>query len=146
MPDRIDREIEEILARLGEEAPKQGEEPISLEDRRRRRSRPMSSRAVAAFGFRVKGPTPASLLFAGAGVMVAGLILSAIWGALIWLAFGGVVLFVAAFIWSFVRPRRPRAASQPASKGAHWRGRYVEYEPPPPGALARIRRAFRRRR
>ena len=96
MPDRIDREIEEILARLGEDAPKQGEEPISLEDRRRRRSRPMSSRAVAAFGFRLKGPTPASMLFAGAGVMVAGLILSAIWGALIWLAFGGVVLFVRA--------------------------------------------------
>ena len=146
MPDRIDREIEEILARLGEEPPKPGEEPISLEDRRRQRERPLSSRMVAAFGFRLKGPTPASMLFAGAGVMVAGLILSAIWGALIWLAFGGVTLFVAAFIWSFVRPRRPRVSAQPAAKGAHWRGRYVEYEPTPPGALARIRRAFRRRR
>ena len=146
MPDRIDREIEEILARLGEEPPKPGEEPISLEDRRRQRERPLSSRMVAAFGFRLKGPTPASMLFAGAGVMVAGLILSAIWGALIWLAFGGVTLFVAAFIWSFVRPRRPRVSAQPAAKGAHWRGRYVEYEPTPPGALARIRRAFHRRR
>ena len=152
MPDRIDREIEEILERLGEEPPKRGEkppsrdeEPISLDDRRKRRRAPLSSRATAAVGISLRGPTPASMLFTGAGVMVAGLILSAIWGALIWLAFAGVLLFMAAFVWSFVRPRRAGVRSQPAAKGAHWRGRYVEYEPPPPGVLARIRRAFRRR-
>ena len=145
MPDRIDREIEEILARLGEEPPKPGEEPISLESRRRKRGQSPSSRVASAFGLRLSGPTPASMLFTGAGVMVAGLILAAIWAALIWLAFIGVVLFLAAFIWSFVRPRRARVASPPAAKGAHWRGRYVEYEPAPPGVLARIRRAFRRR-
>lgn len=145
MPDRIDREIEEILARLGEEPPKPGEEPISLESRRRKRGQPLSSRIVSAFGLKVNGPTPASMLFTGAGVMVAGLILAAIWAALIWMAFIGVVLFLAAFIWSFVRPRRATASAPPAAKGAHWRGRYVEYEPTPPGVLARIRRAFRRR-
>ena len=145
MPDRIDREIEEILARLGEEPPKPGEEPISLESRRRKRGQSPSSRIASAFGFRLSGPTPASMLFTGAGVMVAGLILAAIWAALIWLAFIGVVLFLAAFIWSFVRPRRARVASPTAAKGAHWRGRYVEYEPAPPGVLARIRRALRRR-
>jgi hypothetical protein len=144
MPDRIDREIEEILARLGEDAPKPGEEPISLDERRRQRRAPLSSRVVAAFGFTVKGPTPTSMLFTGAGVMVVGFVLSTIWDSMIWLAFGGVVLFAGAFIWSFVRPRRA-TVRQPAAKGAHWRGRYVEYEPPPPGVLARIRRAFRRR-
>ena len=105
----------------------------------------MSSRAVAAFGFSFSGPSRVSLLFTGAGVMVVGLILSAFWGPLIWLAFGGVVLFLVAFIWSFVRPRSVGVKSAPAAKGAHWRGRYVEYEPPPPGVLARIRRAFRKR-
>ena len=152
MPDRIDREIEEILERLGEEPPKRGEkpppgdeEPISLDDRRRRRKAPLSSRATAAVGVSLRGPTPTSMLFTGAGVMLAGFILSAIWGAFIWLAFAGVLLFMAAFVWSFVRPRRAGVRSQPAAKGAHWRGRYVEYEPPPPGVLARIRRAFRRR-
>lgn len=145
MPDRIDREIEEILSRLGEEPPKPGEEPISLAQRRRQRKAPVGSRIGAAFGFSVGGPTPASLLFTGAGVMVVGFILSTIWGSFIWLAFGGVVLFAAAFIWSFLRPRRAPTVRQPAAKGAHWRGRYVEYEPPPPGVLARIRRAFRRR-
>ncbi|MCY4392250.1 MAG: hypothetical protein OXE43_09375 [Chloroflexi bacterium] len=159
MPDRIDREIEEILSRLGEEPPKRGEEPpkrgeepprrgeepISIDERRRRRKAPLGSRATAAFGLSLSGPTPASMLYTGAGVMVVGLILSAIWGTLIWVAFVGVLVFVAAFIWSFVRPRRAGVKNQPAAKGAHWRGRYVEYEPPPPGVLARIRRAFRRR-
>ena len=144
MPDRIDREIEEILERLGEDAPKRGEEPISLDERRRKRKAPVASRMVSAFGFSLSGPTPASMLFTGAGVMVVGLILSAIWGTLIWVAFAGVVLFVAAFIWSFVRPRRA-GVQKPAARGARWRGRYVEYEPAPPGLLARIKRALRGR-
>lgn len=144
MPDRIDREIEEILARLGEDAPKRGEDPISLDERRRKRKAPVSSRAVAAFGFSLRGPTPASMLFTGAGVMVVGLILAVFLSPLIWVAFAGVVLFVAAFIWSFMRPRQ-RRTREPAAKGAHWRGRYVEYEPAPPGVLARVKRAFRRR-
>ncbi len=141
MPDRIDREIEEILARLGEDSPKRGEEPISLDERRRQKKAPVASRAVAALGISLSGPTPASMLFTGAGVMVVGLILSAIWGTLIWVAFAGVVLFVAAFIWSFVRPRRA-GVQKPAARGARWRGRYVEYEPAPPGLLARIKRAL----
>ncbi len=141
MPDRIDREIEEILARLGEDSPKRGEEPISLDERRRQKKAPVASRAVAALGLSLSGPTPASMLFTGAGVMVVGLILSAIWGTLIWVAFAGVVLFVAAFIWSFVRPRRA-GVQKPAARGARWRGRYVEYEPAPPGLLARIKRAL----
>ncbi len=152
MPDRIDREIEEILERLGEDPPKRGEqppqrgeEPIRLDERRRGRKAPLSSRATAAVGFSMSGPTPASMLFTGAGVMVFGLIASAFWGTMIWVAFIGVLLFMAAFIWSFVRPRRAGVKSQPAAKGGRWRGRYVEYEPPPPGVLARIRRAFRRR-
>ena len=141
MPDRIDREIEEILARLGEDSPKRGEEPISLDERRRQKKAPVASRAVAALGISLSGPTPASMLFTGAGVMIVGLILSAIWGTLIWVAFAGVVLFVAAFIWSFVRPRRA-GVQKPAARGARWRGRYVEYEPAPPGLLARIKRAL----
>ena len=47
-PDRIDREIEEILSRMDED------EPISLEARRRRgrgrQRRPLGARAGAAFG------------------------------------------------------------------------------------------------
>lgn len=143
-PDRIDREIEEILSRMDED------EPISLEARRRRgrQRRPLGARAGAAFGTPaiVARITPTSLLFTGAGVMLAGIVLARAWDPLIWLAFAGVTLFIAAFAWALLRPRRAARASQrQTAKGAYWRGRYVEYDPAQPGVLRRIRRAFRRR-
>ncbi len=52
-----------------------------------------------------------------------------------------VVLFLGAFLSSFVR-ERPAAA--PAQKGVYWRDRYIEYAPPSPGLKGRIRRFFRR--
>ena len=145
-PDRIDREIEEILSRMDE-----GEdEPISLEARRRRgrQRKPLGARAGAAFGTPaiVARITPTSLLFTGAGVMIAGIVLARAWDPLIWLAFAGVTLFMAAFSWALLRPRRAgRASQRQTEKGAYWRGRYVEYEPAQPSVLRRIRRAFRRR-
>ncbi len=152
MPDRIEREIEEILSRLNddEEPPSDGErKPIPIESRRRAQPRTsLGSRLGAAFSLPsipTGRMTPTSLLFTGAGVMIVGFILAAIWGALIWLSFAGVALFAAAFIWSFVRsPRRGGGSAQP-SKGAYWRGRYVQYEPAAPGMLSRLKRAIRRR-
>lgn len=147
-PDRIDREIEEILSRMdGDE-----DEPISLEARRRRgrgrQRRPLGARAGAAFGTPaiVARLTPTSLLFTGAGVMLAGIVLARAWDPFIWLAFAGVTLFMAAFAWALLRPRRAgRASQRQTAKGAYWRGRYVEYDPAQAGVLRRIRRAFRRR-
>lgn len=140
--DRIDREIEEILSRMDED------EPISLEARRRRpRARqPLGARAGAALALPSVAVTPTGLLFTGAGVMLAGIVLARVWEPLIWAAFAGVALFVAAFVWALARPRRTRRRGDTASaRGGYWRGRYVEYEPSGPGVLKRIRRAFRRR-
>ena len=152
MSDRIEREIDEILSRLNDDGePPSGDgdrEPIPIESRRRRQPRrSLASRMSAAFSLpaiRTGGLTPTSVLFTGAGIMIVGFILTAIWGALIWLSFAGVALFAAAFIWSFVRSPR-RGGSAKASQGAYWRGRYVEYRPPAPGMLSRIKRAFRKR-
>lgn len=144
-PDRIDREIEEILSRMDED------EPISLEERRRRSRprRPLGARAGAALSPPSVPVTPTGLLFTGAGVMLAGIVLARFWDPLIWVAFAGVALFLAAFGWALARPRRMRraagAAGAPSARGGYWRGRYVEYEPTRPGVLRRIRRAFRRR-
>lgn len=139
--DRIDREIEEILSRMDED------EPISLEARRRR-SRPrqrLGARAGAALALPSVPVTPTGLLFTGAGVMLAGIVLARVWDPLIWVAFAGVALFLAAFVWALARPRRMRRAGAPSAGGGYWRGRYVEYESTRPGVLRRIRRAFRRR-
>jgi len=127
MADKFEREIEEILAKLDDKLPPPGEEkpPISLASRRKKK--------VKASRTRVPRPnplgwlTPTILLFAGAGIMFAGLLLSNLWGPLIWASLSGVVLFVGAFFWSFRRtPRSGRVASP---KGVYWRDRYIEYGP-----------------
>jgi hypothetical protein len=76
--------------------------------------------------------------------MLGGLVLSAIWDPFIWAAFAGVVLFIVAFAWSFLRSGGTARASRP--KGQYWRERYIEYEPPTDaGIVQRFKRAFRRR-
>jgi hypothetical protein len=136
MPDRIQQEIEEILARVGDlpgEGSGQGE-PIPLRRRRRRRPRWPSFRLPFE---------PATLLFAGAGLVVGGLAVSAFWSQAIWLSFAGVVVFLGAFIWSFFREPGQRVPGGP--RRVYWRDRYIEYEPERPSVARRIRRWLRRR-
>ncbi len=137
MADRIEREIEELLAKLDTELPPDGRQPISLEERRRKRQ---ASRRVSAPRFPSIQLNPPSLLLSGAGIMVGGLFLSMFWQPLIWLSFAGVVIFIAAFLLSF-RSRPPAAPGRP--RGVYWRDRYIEYEPPRPAS--RFRNPFRRR-
>lgn len=145
MPDRVEREIEEILAKLDAELPPPtaapDRRPISLTARRPRTPGP-AARLRTAIGRPRAALTPAALLFTGAGVMVAGVILSFVWEPLIWAAFAGVVLFLGAFASSFFRPsKRPAAGPQ----GHFWRDRYIEYSPTSAGPLDRLKRRLRRR-
>lgn len=153
MADRIEKEIEEILAKLdvgdtGDTITGERErEPIPLDQRRRSKGKKKKPnpvvRAAGSSGLSLPGISPASLLFAGAGVMIGGLVLASFWEPLIWLSFAGIVLFLAAFGWSFLR--KPGAAGgmkQP--KGAYWRDRYIEYEPPSnQGFFGRVAGVFR---
>lgn len=146
MPDRVEREIEEILAKLDEELPAgtapPERAPISLAARRRQPR--ATSRAANGLSTLADGVSPATLLLAGAGVMVAGLLFANVWAPLIWLSFAGVVLFLGAFAASFFRsPRAPGAAAQP--QGHYWRDRYIEYTPQDKGPIDRLKRRFRRR-
>lgn len=139
MADRIEREIEEILSRLGDDQPPAGRQPIPIKSGRRRKQHR---------GHRIQFPwriDPPVLMFAGAGVMLVGLVLSAFAGWLIWVAFAGVLMFLAAFFVSFARgwPKAPNAQSRP-SAGVFWRDRYIRYDEPEQGPLARIKRKFRR--
>lgn len=152
---RIEEEIEEILAKLdvGETGDTiTGEkEPISFEAKRKARKPGMIARLRDAVSVQLPAINPATLLFAGAGTMLAGLILSAWIGPLIWLAFAGVLLFIIAFAWSFMRKtpaNAPGGGAAPGNRGpkkVFWRDRYIEYEPSEPNAVDRIRRRFRKR-
>lgn len=136
MPDRIQQEIEEILAKAGD-LPGGGRSPREPIPFRRRRGprRPRIPRFRLPF-------EPATMLFAGAGLLLAGLVGSAFWGPAIWLSFAGIVLFLSAFVWSFFR--EPGRSSPGGPRRVYWRDRYIEYEPQRPSLARRVRRWFRR--
>lgn len=144
MPDRIQREIEEILERLDDDEPRAGgaRKPISIVSRRKRGP-------IAGQRLRRQLDSllrPGRLLITGAIVMVAGFIVANAWEPLIWVSFAGVVLFLAAFVSTFVRRRGGSSTPPPASRGGYWRDRYIAYESPSGRrAVDRIKRRFRKR-
>jgi len=145
MADRIEREIEEILEKLDTEFPPDGPErtPISILSRRKKKPSQRSSKPRVPSSRPSLQISPTALLFIGAALVVSGLILSNIWGPMIWLAFAGVVLFIGAFLSSFFRSGGQGVGAQP--RGAYWRSRYIPYEPErSESAVSRFRRKFRR--
>jgi hypothetical protein len=140
MADRMEREIEEILSKLDADTPKAERTPISIMSRKKK------PRPAVSVPDRMRGWTrvsnPAALLIAGAVVMVAGLVLSNVWGPLIWMAFGGVVIFLGAFVLSF-RKSSPSAMGT-APRGHYWRDRYIEDQPSNDDLVSRLKRRFRR--
>ncbi len=149
MADRIEREINEILAKL-EDLPDGGvkpeRKPVSIADARERRRVTASSHpATAKARPSLARLNPAKLLVAGAGAVIGGFVLSIVWAPLIWAAFAGVVVFVGGFVGAIVRPAKSSSARNEAGPGGHyWRDRYIAYEPTTPGAWARFKRRFRR--
>jgi len=148
MADRIEREIEEILAKLdvgGESDTITGERtPTPIAEHRRARSAASQKRSSWSLAGRTK-LNPATLLLTGAAVMVFGLIAANWWEPFIWLSFAGVVLFIAAFAWSF-RARPANSGSVNAGpRQVYWRDRYIDMSPSSPNSRDRIRRFFRRR-
>ncbi len=139
MADRVEREIEEILARLEDQAPPGEKKPISILSRRKHGPGGASraKRSAVSASHRLN---PTTMMFAGAAIVVGGLILSNAWPVLIWASFAGVVLFLGAFVSSFFREA---PASAPKQRGVYWRDRYIEYEPAHPGLLSRLRRRLR---
>jgi hypothetical protein len=142
MADRIEREIEEILARLDEGTPGRGErKPASIiAHREKARAGGPARRPRSSWKARI---TPPSMLLTGAALVVGGLLVSSFWGPLIWISFVGVFLFVAAFAWSF--RRTPPGGAGSAPQGRYWRDRYIEYEPSHPSTWDRLKRRVRGR-
>lgn len=148
MADRVEREIEEILARLDKDLPadKGGStpdrQPISItsaRDVRAQRAKPVAQPRRLPFALE-----PSTLLMAGAAIMVGGFILSAlIASSLIWLSFAGVIVFMAAFVWSFFR-NKPATPETYAPGKVFWRDRYIDAHPNGPSTTDKIRRRFRR--
>lgn len=144
MADRIDREINEILEKLGDEPEQKGKprKPIPISSVRRKAQPPSPGTPKGPLFPRIE---PATLMFSGAGIMLVGLVLSSFVDALIWAAFAGVLMFIAAFLISFARgwPQTPQASGRPA-EGVYWRDRYIQYDGAGDSSWDRIKRKFRR--
>lgn len=147
MPDKMHQEIEEILARLDREAPAKPPAPASASERspislvQRRRQKENVARVRPSFNL-LAMITPTALLFAGALIMVVGLVVSYYVQPAIWASLGGVFVFIAAFIWSFFRAPSVPKPNQP--KGVYWRDRYIEYDSPSNSPVSWLKRKFRR--
>ena len=150
MADNFERDIDEILAKLDTDAPPpvgtNDREPISISSARRK----PNSKTPKAPKLSSSGPSlldrfsPTNMLFAGAGIVVGGLILSNFYGPLIWASFAGVVLFIAAFLISF--RKAPRGGTSVGAPQSHyWRGQQISYEPTQPSPLGRVKKIFGRK-
>ncbi|MEX2081845.1 MAG: hypothetical protein WEC33_09535 [Dehalococcoidia bacterium] len=142
MPDRIEREIEDILSKIDDLPEGPARSPIPISGRSRKPTpdgapgRSMLDRI-----------DPANLMVAGAVVMVGGLALSVFSDGLIWVSVAGVVLFLSAFVIAFFHrpPAGQDAPAQGGSRTVYWRNRYIDYDPYKPGPIARIRSRLKRR-
>lgn len=146
MADKFEREIEEILAKLDTDVPPADRAPISISSARRKPKpkSPKPARVTPPGSSLLDSVSATNMLFAGAGLVVGGLILSNVYGPLIWASFAGVVIFLGAFLLSF--RRAPRGGPAGRSSGEHyWRGQQISYQPAQPSAMGRVKRFFGRK-
>ncbi len=148
MPDKFEREIEEILAKLDDDLPAEKSDtqggsprsPVSLDKKRQQRAKAERVRTARPSPFQNFNPT--TLLFAGAAIMFGGLILSGFWGPAIWASLAGVLLFIGAFFWSFRKAARP--GGTPSRQGHYWRDRWID-DSPSGGTSNGVKGWFRRK-
>lgn len=136
MPNRIEREIDEILARLDDFVP---------EEKRGRRppTRPPRPRPGAGLGARLRALTSGLTgghIVLGATVMLLLAVFLRSFGVFPtvtrWATYAGLIVIFGAIFLSIRGPRR-------SSKGAYWRGQPIELRRPNP--LMRLRMWWRRR-
>lgn len=135
MPDRLERDIEEVLDKIED-----------FEWHRRKRRPPGRLRVVAErvrkrlasiIAARPARIVPGHLMLAGFLALIVGLVLGTDDSGR-WLIYGGAGAFGLGLLWSMRRGQRARPAG-----GVYWRQRSITYEQKPTG---RLRAWWRRRR
>ncbi len=140
MPNRVEREIEEILNKL--ETPGPGRQPVRLR-------RTWRSRVRRATG-RLRLPSSAlprlnagSMMLWGIGLILGSLLIRMVVPELTrWVVIAGLVLFFSSFIISFLH----KDTGSIGSSDTYWRGqRFSRSELRGPSTAARLRAWWRRR-
>ena len=138
MPDRLERDIDEVLDKIED-----------FEWHRARRRRPSKLRqawngwwqgASDAIGRRLAHFTAGHLMLAGFLILVFGLVV--LRGLGLWFVLAGMILFLLGLYLNIRGGSSSGRGGSASSAGGFWRDRYIEYDVEPRG----IRRLFRRRR
>jgi len=137
MPDRIEREIEDILKKL-DDLPDKGQKPIPFRQRPKPRA---SSKAQGWFG---KSLARLSLnqimLYALIAVLVAFFLRSLPFAS--WVMIGALVVLATAFVMSMRNGGRSSSTGGGGTE-KRWRGEVIDLSPPPgPGIAGRIKGLF----
>jgi hypothetical protein len=115
MPDRIQQEVEELLAKLDKFPPKR---PLSSRIRRAIR-RPFAAIGDVFAGIRLPSINAGHVLLAAVIVLVVAYVAGGSGGLWTWLIAGAILAFIGAFVWSLRRHSRP-------STPRYWRDRPLD--------------------
>lgn len=144
-PDRVQREIEELLDRLDNFVP---EERFRSKMRRRQRQAAGPSwleRARQSLAQRFSRVTLGHVMIAGLILLVAAWLIPDIFGGYErWALYAGLLLAGGAFALSVIWGDRRRGITGGRTYQKRWRGQVIEYSEP--GATTRFRDWLRRRR
>jgi hypothetical protein len=142
-PDKVQREIEELLDKLDTFVP---EERLAEKIRKRRTQQGRANNGPGFFervGRRLSQISLGQLMLAGLALMLIGWLFDDALGAWsTWVTLGGLLLTVIAFVLSVMSGgARTTVGARHVQK--RWRGQIVEYSEP--SRMERIREWFRRR-
>lgn len=143
-PDKVQREIEELLERLDNFVP---EERLAAKIRSRRkqsrRAEPAGPGQLDRLGKRLSRITLGQVMLVGLGCMLIGWLFGGPLGPWsFWVTLTGIVLTVGAFVISLINGGGSRATIGGRVQ-KRWRGQVIEYGDPSP--MDRVRGWFRRR-
>jgi hypothetical protein len=148
-PDKVQREIEELLGKLDNFVP---EERFATKIRDRRRREQEAQRTgptlTQRIGRRISGITLGHVMLAGiACFLVSFFFRDALGGAAMWVSLTGLLLTLGAFVLSVMNKgsgsRTPLVRTGSGRVQKRWRGQVIEYGEP--STLDRMRDWFRRR-
>ena len=156
MPDRVEKEIDEILSKFSEfsgetEDPKKVHSEIIPFTKKPGisgywKSLNKKRRFVKMSLFSKLSLTPTKVFILSSALAISGFLLRPVWEGFLWVAFTGILIFLTGFVRNLLISKRNykgRVSPSRSSQGGYWRGRYIEYGAKKQNFRIKIKRPFR---
>jgi hypothetical protein len=148
MPDKVQREIEELLDKLDTFVPEERFASKMRDRKRQERAQRNGPPLTERLSRRLSGVTVGHIMLAGIALFLIGAFADGPLGpAAFWVTIAGLALAGGAFVLSIVNrgsgSRTPIMKSRPGRTQKMWRGQVIEYGEPT--TFDRLRGMFRRR-